>query len=69
MAGFYSARDRIIPPLPWPTFAPPFSGYLALPNKAFTLAEEKIDARATGSFFDGGSKVGVTPDDLLKAAN
>jgi len=45
------------------------TGYLALPNKAFTLAEEKIDARATGSFFDGGSKVGVTPDDLLKAAN
>ena len=25
MAGFYSARGRIIPPLPWPTFAPPLS--------------------------------------------
>ena len=45
------------------------TGYLALPSKAFSLAEEKIVARSTGSFFDGGSKVGVTPDDLLKAAN
>ncbi|MET3598989.1 hypothetical protein [Martelella mangrovi] len=25
MDGFYSARGRSIPPLPWPTFAPPFS--------------------------------------------
>ncbi len=25
MAGFYSARSWIIPPLPWPTFAPPLS--------------------------------------------
>ena len=25
MAGFYSARGRTIPPLPWPTFAPPLS--------------------------------------------
>ncbi|MBP2450057.1 hypothetical protein [Rhizobium leguminosarum] len=25
MAGFYSARGWIIPPLPWPTFAPPLS--------------------------------------------
>jgi len=22
---FYAARSRVIPPLPWPTFAPPFS--------------------------------------------
>ncbi|MEX2615210.1 MAG: PstS family phosphate ABC transporter substrate-binding protein [Alphaproteobacteria bacterium] len=43
------------------------TGYLALPERAFTLAEKKIDARKTGSFFDGGSKVGVTPDDLLSA--
>ena len=26
MAGFYSARSSIMPPLPWPTFAPPLSG-------------------------------------------
>jgi hypothetical protein len=25
VAGFYAARSRIIPPLPWPSFAPPFS--------------------------------------------
>jgi phosphate transport system substrate-binding protein len=43
------------------------TGYLALPERAFALAEEKIDARRTGTFFDGGSKVGVTLDDLLAA--
>lgn len=43
------------------------TGYLALPEAAFTAAEKKIAARKTGSFFDGGSKVGVTPDDLLAA--
>ena len=43
------------------------TGYLALPEKAFTLAEQKIDARTTGSFFDGGSKIGVSVDDLLAA--
>ncbi|RVE78264.1 hypothetical protein CN120_35205 [Sinorhizobium meliloti] len=26
MAGFYSARGRTIPPLPWPVFALPLSG-------------------------------------------
>ncbi len=25
MDDFYAARSKIIPPLPWPTFAPPFS--------------------------------------------
>jgi len=25
VADFYAARSRIIPPLPWKTFAPPFS--------------------------------------------
>jgi hypothetical protein len=25
VADFYAARSEIIPPLPWPTFAPPFS--------------------------------------------
>ena len=25
MADFYAARSRIIPPLPWTSFAPPFS--------------------------------------------
>ena len=26
MDGFYAARSRTIPPLPWTNFAPPFSG-------------------------------------------
>lgn len=43
------------------------TGYLALPKKAFALAEKKIEARKTGSFFDGGSKIGVSVDDLLAA--
>lgn len=25
VADYHAARSRIIPPLPWPTFAPPFS--------------------------------------------
>ncbi len=25
MTDFYAARSRIIPPLPWPTFAPPLT--------------------------------------------
>lgn len=43
------------------------TGYLPLPQKAFALAEKKIAARKTGSFFDGGSKIGVSIDDLLAA--
>lgn len=43
------------------------TGYLALPERAFVLAEQKIEARKTGSFFDGGSKIGVNVDDLLAA--
>ncbi len=41
------------------------TGYLPLPEKAFALAEKKIEARTTGSHFDGGSKVGVNISDLL----
>jgi GDP-L-fucose synthase len=29
VADFYAARSEIIPPLPWPTFAPPFSAKIA----------------------------------------
>ena len=29
MDDFYAARSRVIPPLPWPTFAPAFSVSLA----------------------------------------
>src|SRR6056297_3459423 len=32
---FYAARSRLIPPLPWPTFAPPFSaGYIDVETNA-----------------------------------
>lgn len=43
------------------------TGYLALPQRAFELGQAKIKARKTGSFFDGGSMVGVTVEDLLAA--
>lgn len=43
------------------------TGYLALPKAAFAAAEAKIAARKTGSFFDGGSKLGVKLSDLLAA--
>jgi len=40
-------------------------GYVPLPTQAYSLALAKVDARKTGSFFDGGSKVGVTIEELL----
>lgn len=41
------------------------TGYLPLPDRAYTLAAKKIDAGTTGSYFEGGSEVGVSVDDLL----
>jgi phosphate transport system substrate-binding protein len=43
-------------------------GYVPLPTQAYSLATAKFDARRTGSFFDGGSKVGVTAEELLADA-
>lgn len=43
-------------------------GYVALPAEAYTLAEKKFEARRTGSFFGGGSKIGVTAQQLLADA-
>lgn len=40
-------------------------GYVPLPANAYSLAAAKFQARKTGSFFDGGSKVGVTIEELL----
>jgi phosphate transport system substrate-binding protein len=40
-------------------------GYVPLPEAAFELGREKIRARKTGSYFDGGSEVGVSIEDLL----
>lgn len=44
-------------------------GYVPLPTQAYTLALAKFDARKTGSFFDGGSKVGVTAEELVADAS
>ncbi len=41
-------------------------GYVPLPDQAFTLGKAKVAARKTGTFFAGGSKVGVKIEDLLK---
>ncbi len=42
-------------------------GYVPLPDRAFDLGKKKVAARKTGTFFEGGSKVGVSIDDLLAA--
>ena len=54
-----------------PTHAEPLVsevGYVPLPTAAYPLAIAKFEARRTGSFFDGGSKVGVTAEDLVADA-
>ncbi len=43
-------------------------GYVPLPTEAYSLALAKFEARKTGSFFDGGSRVGVTAEELLADA-
>ncbi len=40
-------------------------GYVPLPEKAFELGQKKFADRKTGTFFGGGSKVGVTIEELL----
>ncbi len=43
-------------------------GYIPLPERAYQLAQKRVDARKTGSLFAGeGSKVGVKIEDLLAA--
>jgi hypothetical protein len=46
VAGFYAARSRTIPPLPWPSFAPPFSGMLLM------VDEERSDRQAASMWLD-----------------
>ena len=42
-------------------------GYIPLPERAYTLAQERVDKRVTGSLFGGkGSQVGVKIDELLE---
>jgi phosphate transport system substrate-binding protein len=40
-------------------------GYVPLPEQAFDLGKAKVAARKTGTFFEGGSKIGVSIEDLL----
>ena len=42
-------------------------GYVPLPDRAFELGRKKVAARKTGTYFSGGSEVGVSIDDLLAA--
>jgi phosphate transport system substrate-binding protein len=42
-------------------------GYIPLPDRAYALARERVNARRTGSMFGGrGSQVGVSIDTLLE---
>jgi phosphate transport system substrate-binding protein len=40
-------------------------GYVPLPEKAFELGQKKFADRKTGTYFAGGSKIGVTIEELL----
>ena len=40
-------------------------GYVPLPDEAFELGKKKLAAKKTGTFFAGGSVVGVKIEDLL----
>ncbi len=42
-------------------------GYVPLPEKAYILARQKLEARRTGTAFAGGSQVGVSIEDLIAA--
>jgi len=41
-------------------------GYVALPDRAYPLALQRVETRRTGTMFAGGSHVGVTIDTLLE---
>ena len=45
MAGFYAARDNTMPPLPWPSIAPPFTPE----PKIFTNGPIQVQALVAGS--------------------
>ncbi len=42
-------------------------GYVPLPEKAYLLAREKLEARRTGTAFAGGAQVGISIEDLIAA--
>jgi phosphate transport system substrate-binding protein len=41
-------------------------GYVPLPEEAFEMGQAKFEARKTGTFFGGESKIGVKIEDLLR---
>jgi phosphate transport system substrate-binding protein len=41
-------------------------GYVPLPEQAYVLARERVEARRTGSMFEGGSQVGLSIEALLQ---
>jgi phosphate transport system substrate-binding protein len=42
-------------------------GYIPMPERAYALAHQRLEARQTGSIFEGGSQLGVTIEKLLDA--
>ena len=48
MATFYAARSEIITPLPWPTFALPFSIFDFGGNRQHVIKADKIDDAIAG---------------------
>lgn len=42
-------------------------GYVPLPERAYVLAREKLEARRTGTAFAGGAQVGISIEDLIAA--
>ena len=41
-------------------------GYIALPDRAYKMAEERFNKRVLGTVFGGEPEVGLTIDELLK---
>ena len=41
-------------------------GYIPLPSQAYSLAQKRFTDRVLGSVFEGGAKLGVTVEDLLR---
>lgn len=56
LATYLASAARLVPEV----------GYVALPERAYELARNRLAARTTGSMFDGGSQVGVSVEHLLE---
>ena len=63
MDDFYAARSSIMPPLPWRTFAPPFS--LHQVEYALNYCPRTVALRAGEVVYDGPSSA-LTPDFLAE---